>query len=78
MASPSNPPAATLTQPAVTLAGPALDPPALLVFAGLAPGFVGLYQVNFQIPNTAPSGDAIPVTLTIGGFTSNTATTAIG
>lgn len=75
-ASPSNPPSTTLTKPTVTLAGEALDP-SLVVFSGLAPGFVGLYQVNFQIPATAPSGDAIPLSLTIGGITSNTATIAI-
>jgi uncharacterized protein (TIGR03437 family) len=27
-----------------------------VVFAGLAPGFVGLYQVNFRIPEGAPDG----------------------
>jgi uncharacterized protein (TIGR03437 family) len=74
--SPSNPPTPTLTNPAVTLGNQPLDP-AFVVFSGLAPGFVGLYQVNFQIPPTAPSGDAVPVTLAIGGSTSNTATIAI-
>jgi uncharacterized protein (TIGR03437 family) len=47
------------------------------VFSGLSPGFVGLYQVNLQIPSTAPSGNAVPVVLTIGGVQSNTATIAI-
>jgi uncharacterized protein (TIGR03437 family) len=74
--SPANPPTTTLTNPAITLGNQPLDP-ALVVFSGLAPGFVGLYQVNFQIPPTAPSGDAVPVRLAIGGFTSNTATIAI-
>jgi uncharacterized protein (TIGR03437 family) len=74
--SPGNPPTTTLTNPAITLGNEPLDP-ALVVFSGLAPGFVGLYQVNFQIPPTAASGDAVPVRLAIGGFTSNTATIAI-
>ena len=30
-------------------------------FSGLAPTFIGLYQVNVQVPATAPTGDAIPV-----------------
>jgi uncharacterized protein (TIGR03437 family) len=28
-------------------------------FSGLAPGFVGLYQVNVQIPQSAATGDAV-------------------
>jgi len=30
--------------------------PAMVTFSGLAPGLVGVYQVNVQIPMTAPSG----------------------
>jgi uncharacterized protein (TIGR03437 family) len=30
--------------------------PAEVVFAGLAPGFVGLYQVNFRTPDNARNG----------------------
>lgn len=26
-------------------------------YDGLAPGLVGIYQINFQVPSTAPSGD---------------------
>jgi uncharacterized protein (TIGR03437 family) len=36
-----------------------------LQFAGLAPGFVGLYQVNAKIPSFAPIGDQIPVSLRV-------------
>ncbi len=36
-----------------------------LQFAGLAPGFVGLYQVNAKIPTFAPVGDQIPVSLRV-------------
>lgn len=32
-------------------------------FAGLAPGFVGLYQVNAQVPSVAMTGDAVPVVI---------------
>lgn len=30
----------------------------VVTFAGLAPGFVGLYQINFQVPAGIPSGTA--------------------
>src|SRR5258707_3100744 len=32
-------------------------------FAGLAPGFVGLYQVNVQVPPGVPAGDSVSVML---------------
>ena len=41
-----------------------LDAPVL--YAGAAPGFAGLCQVNVQVPATVPDGDA-PLSLTIGG-----------
>jgi len=37
--------------------GAILNPP--LQYAGLAPGFVALYQINMQIPTTAPTGTVI-------------------
>jgi uncharacterized protein (TIGR03437 family) len=46
-------------------------------FAGLSPGFLGLYQVNVQIPAKSPTGSAVPVTISIGGSISNQATIAI-
>jgi uncharacterized protein (TIGR03437 family) len=72
-ASPSNPFADTLTTPIVTVG----NVPATVSFSGLAPGFVGLYQVNIKIPDNAPSGDAVPVSLSIGGVNSNTVTIAV-
>jgi uncharacterized protein (TIGR03437 family) len=74
--SPSNPLAFTTTPPIVTLANVPIVPTDV-PFSGLAPGFVGLYQINFKIPDTAPSGPAVPVSLTIGGIASNTVTIAI-
>jgi uncharacterized protein (TIGR03437 family) len=72
-ASPSNPLAATLVQPAVTVGGQT----AQVLFSGLAPGFVGLYQVNVVVPTTVTPGAAVPISLTIGGVASNTATIAV-
>lgn len=53
------------------------DQQAEVLFAGLAPGFAGLYQVNFIVPPGAPTGDAVPVTLTVDGKTSPPVTIAI-
>ena len=36
-----------------------------VVFAGLAPGFVALYQVNVQVPSNAPVGSTVSVVLTM-------------
>lgn len=52
-ASPSSPPASVTEQPAVTVD----SEPATVEFAGLTPGFVGLYQINFQVPEGAKSGE---------------------
>ena len=69
----SNPLSHTTAKPVVSLGGQT----AVVSFSGLAPGFVGLYQVNIQIPAGGPSGPAVPMVLTIGGISSNTATIAV-
>jgi uncharacterized protein (TIGR03437 family) len=46
-------------------------------FAGLAPGFAGLYQVNGRVPPGVPSGDAVEVRLTTGGQSSPPVTMAV-
>jgi uncharacterized protein (TIGR03437 family) len=71
-ASPSGPLAATPTTPTVTIGGAK----AQVLFSGLAPGWVGEYQVNAQVPPTSSTGSAVPVTISIGGVTSNTVTIA--
>jgi adhesin/invasin len=45
-------------------------------FAGLAPGFVGLVQVNIVVPSSLPTG-SYPLTVTIGSETSNPATISV-
>jgi len=46
--------------------------PVKVLFAGMAPGFAGLWQVNLEIPSGA-SG-AVPAIVTVAGTASNTVT----
>jgi uncharacterized protein (TIGR03437 family) len=62
------------TVPPIVMIG---EQTAAVLFAGLAPGFVGLYQVNVTVPSNAPSGNAVPLVLSINGAVSNTVTMAI-
>ena len=52
-ASPANPLAHPLIPPTLTLNGVNQ----LYQFAGLTPGLVGLYQINFLVPAGTPEGD---------------------
>jgi len=69
----SNPLSQTLAKPTVTIGGVNAD----VQFSGLAPGEVGVYVVNVQVPSAVPAGDAVPVVISIGGATSNTVTMAV-
>ena len=51
--------------------------PAAVDFAGLTPGFVGLYQVNVRIPDNAPLGDGAELFLEQNQIRSNTVTLVI-
>ena len=54
---PSNPLAQALTMPQVTLGGTNLP----VLYAGLAPGEVGVYQINVKVPSSVPLGMSIPL-----------------
>ncbi len=43
---------------------------AQVLFAGLAPQFVGLYQINIVVPLGAAPGDAVPIVIEQGGLMS--------
>ena len=70
---PSNPLARTIATPTVTIGG--ITAPVL--YSGLAPGAVGLYQIDAQVPFNASAGTAVPVAVSIGGVPSNTVTMAV-
>jgi uncharacterized protein (TIGR03437 family) len=50
--------------------------PATVSFAGLTPGFIGLVQMNIVVPSTLTTG-VYPLSVTIDGQTSNSATIAV-
>ena len=62
------PPFSTVQLPVtVTIGG--LD--AAIAYQGLAPGFVGLYQVNVVVPAGVAPGGAVPLVLTQNGIVAN-------
>jgi uncharacterized protein (TIGR03437 family) len=68
-AGPSDPLSLTLTEPLVTLGGIPLP----IVYAGLAPGQVGVYQINALVPDWVPLGLEVPLIIRQGsGSTSLT------
>jgi uncharacterized protein (TIGR03437 family) len=46
------------------------DAQEIVDWSGLAPGLIGVYQINCRIPGTHLKGNALPVTLRIGGVSS--------
>ncbi|MGC9948267.1 MAG: hypothetical protein ABSF64_18025 [Bryobacteraceae bacterium] len=70
----SDPLSSTTTVPTVSIGGVSATPS----FSGLAPGYVGLYQVNVLVPAGVASGPAVPVVISIAGTTSNTVTIPVG
>ncbi|MBI4480788.1 MAG: hypothetical protein HY651_12265 [Acidobacteria bacterium] len=68
----SDPPSVSTPLPIVTVGGVT----APVIFSGLAPGFVGLYQVRVQVPPNAPSGSQ-DVVIQAGGRSSNSVKIAI-
>jgi uncharacterized protein (TIGR03437 family) len=80
----SNPPAdgspSSAGNPSITPANPTVTIggiQATVSYSGLAPGEVGLYQVNVQIPAGVPTGDAVPLVVTMGNGLANTVTIAL-
>jgi uncharacterized protein (TIGR03437 family) len=85
---PSLPLAYTVTTPASNAQMCTSSPQAICVafgntvlgtvqFSGMAPGWVGLWQINVQIPTNAPTGKAVSVEVVIGANPSNVVTMAI-
>jgi len=68
-----NPLVLTKVQPTVTIGGVQ----ARVLFSGLAPGFVGLWQINAEVPASVTPGAVVPLVITAGGVQSSTVTIAV-
>jgi uncharacterized protein (TIGR03437 family) len=51
--------------------------PATIDFAGLAPGFAGVLQINATLPNGLAAGSAVPIVLSISGADSSSQSATI-
>jgi len=70
---PSSPLATTVNPVTLTIGGVRAN----VFFAGLAPGFAGLYQVNAFVPEGVMAGSDVPVVLTVAGQDSPPVTLAV-
>jgi uncharacterized protein (TIGR03437 family) len=70
---PFDPQARVLTAPQVSLGGVECE----VLFAGLAPGLVGVYQVNIRVPSGVAAGSA-QLVVTQGGSTSKPVDVPVG
>ena len=64
---------ATSQEVTVTIGGHGM----IVSYAGLAPGYVGLYQINLRVPGDRVQGDSLPVVVTIGGVSSASSSSTI-
>jgi adhesin/invasin len=72
-AAPSAPLANTLGTATVTIGGQNAG----VSFSGLAPGFVGLYQIDARVPSGLTPGNEVPVVVSMAGETSPPVTIAV-
>ncbi len=72
-AGPGGPLSSSIVTPTATIGG--VNAPVL--FSGLTPNFVGLYQVNVQVPAGVTPGPAVQLVIKQGNATSNPVTVAI-
>jgi uncharacterized protein (TIGR03437 family) len=70
---PASPLANTVTVPTVTIGGQS----AKVLFSGLAPGFVGFYQIDALVPSGITPGNQVPVVVNILGDSSPPVTIAV-
>lgn len=72
-AAPADPLSRIILVPTVNIGGVDVE----AEFAGLAPGFAGLTQVNVRVPTNVQPGSAVPLKMSAGEATSNTVTIAV-
>jgi uncharacterized protein (TIGR03437 family) len=59
------------TTPTVMVGGQGVP----VVFAGLSPQFVGVNQINVALPTGTPTGNNVPLQISLGGVTTSAAVT---
>jgi uncharacterized protein (TIGR03437 family) len=69
----ASPTIATAAAPMVTIGGKE----GTILFSGLAPGYVGLWQLNVKVPIDAPVGAAVELIVRYGGKNSSRVTIAV-
>jgi uncharacterized protein (TIGR03437 family) len=74
---PASPLFKTQATVSVTIGGVPV-PAANVLFAGLAPGFIALYQINVLVPAAVPAGTAEPVVITLTDAAGNSASSQAG
>jgi uncharacterized protein (TIGR03437 family) len=63
-------PVPTALNPQILLGG-AFVPDANITYSGLAPSLAGVWQINFQVPLTAQSGNNVPIEVLLNSIPSN-------
>jgi uncharacterized protein (TIGR03437 family) len=63
----------TQIQPSVSIGGA----DAVVAFSGMAPGFVGVWQINAVVPKTSTTGPIVPLIVFAAGITSNVVNIAV-
>ena len=56
-----------MTPPVVSIGDTRLE----ITYAGLAPGQVGVYQINATVPYNIPGAVQVPLTITVGNVSTN-------
>ncbi|MGD0435920.1 MAG: hypothetical protein ABSB86_05615, partial [Bryobacteraceae bacterium] len=64
---PSTPLAIAVTAPTVTLGGVSLP----VTYYGLAPGEVGVYQINVKVASSVPTGLSVPLVISQGSYSTS-------
>jgi len=69
MANPENPPSPTTESVSVSIGGH----PYVVLWSGMAPGFIGIYQIHLYVPGSRIRGENLPVVVTAGETSSDSA-----
>jgi uncharacterized protein (TIGR03437 family) len=64
----------TTLAPSVTIG----DVPTNVIFSGLSPGYIGLYVIVLQVAAETPSGNSVPLVISVNGKTASKVTMAVG